>query len=95
MAQANVKAKPATRDYLAIVFVLTGSSWAMGPDMDKAVKDARSRAKATWKGYVKWKGKPWVHVYDITDSDGWYATNEGMFDDKTGEKIPLLKTVKD
>lgn len=80
------------RDFLGIVFVGAGSAWAQGTsEMDAATRAAK-QARKDW-GAIYDFGKCHtfnVMVYDITDSEGWYADARGLYDDKTNKRMPFI-----
>lgn len=82
-------------NFCAIVFIGTGSSWAWGSDKIKTAKRAAKVCKSDWKGIYQFKPKHEfkVCVYDMANHEGWYASHDGVFDQDTNEKIPLLEVV--
>ena len=82
--------KPET--YLAIAFIMGGSSWAKGPDIKEAVKRCVQIVSQDWGSIYKLDNLPIkIGIYDLTGcEDGWYADIHGVFAKGSHEPIPYL-----
>jgi len=78
--------------YLAIAFIMGGSSWATGSDIETAVKDCAKMVSRDWGSIYKMDNLPIkIGIYDLTGcEDGWYADIHGVFDKSSHEPIPYL-----
>lgn len=80
------------RDFLGIVFIGAGSAWSQGTcETDAAVRAAK-QARKDW-GAIYDFGKCHtfnVMVYDITDTEEWYADARGLYDAKTRARMPFI-----
>jgi len=78
--------------YLAIAFIMGGSSWASGPDVEKAVEGCAKTVSQDWGSIYKMDNAPLkIGIYDLTGcEDGWYADIHGVFDKSSHEPIPYL-----
>lgn len=79
--------------YCGIVFIGGGSSWAWAPTPEEAAEGAARIAKSDWKQLFKFKRKqPFkVCIYDMLNREGWYATDAGVFDQQTKERLTMLR----
>ena len=83
--------KPET--YLAIAFIMGGSSWATGSDIETAVKDCAKMVSQDWGFHYKLDNLPIkIGIYALTGDNGWYAESPGVFDKSSHEPIPYLMT---
>ena len=81
--------------YLAIAFIMGGSGWASGPNLEKTVKDCAKQVSRDWGSIYKMDNTPLtINVFDITGCEGWYATGRGVFAKGTDEPLPFLKLVE-
>lgn len=77
--------------YLAIAFIMGGSSWTSGPNLEDAVKECAKQVSRDWGSIYKMDNTPLaVNVFDITGCEGWYATGRGVFAKGTDEPVPYL-----
>lgn len=81
--------------YLAIAFIMGGSSWATDTKLESAVKKCAKLVSWDWGSIYKIDNKPLnINVFDITGCEGWYATGRGVFVEGTDEEVPRLKLVE-
>ena len=83
-------------NYLAIAFIMGGSSWASGPDVEGAVEECAKTVSRDWGSIYKMDDTPLnVAIYDLTGcEDGWYADIHGVFTKGAHEPVPYLQTEK-
>ena len=78
--------------YLAIAFIMGGSSWASGPNLEKTVKKCAKLVSWDWGSLYEINKPISIHVYDITGCEDWYLDHWGsrdVFDKKTDEPVPM------
>ncbi|USM11507.1 hypothetical protein vBCbaSRXM_62 [Citromicrobium phage vB_CbaS-RXM] len=76
----NAKTATETRDYLAIILVGAGSSYARGPDKEDVVKRVMKIVFSDWKSLFDLKGQTVsVNLYDVTGHDDVYWEARGVF----------------
>jgi hypothetical protein len=93
--QTKRETKKMTKDYLAIVLIGAGSTFARGEDKDATVKKCARGVMRDWSRLFDVKGKEvTVNVFDVTGHDDLRWDNEGVFNCDTGERIDLLERVK-
>ena len=73
MAQAKVKS------YLAFAPIGCGATWCRDSDILKAVAGVEKQAPRDWGHLFSFPEGLNIYIYDVTDCDGWHATDEGMF----------------
>lgn len=79
-----------TKDYIAIVLIGGGSSWARGPDLEKAVADVLWYLKHDWGSIFNLDGaEVHVNVWDVTGNDVVHWDECGMHGDR--EDCPITK----
>lgn len=85
-----------SKDYCGIIFIGGGSSFAWGASPEEAAKIAAKTCKQDWKSLFKFKRRQEfsVNIYDTRKSDGWWADSSGVYDTKTKERLPYVKTIK-
>ena len=80
-----------TKDYLAIILLGGGSSWARGPDAEKAITDVTKQVKSDWGRLFNLEGvEVRVNLWDITGNDVVYWDDCGMHADNQ-EQFPITK----
>lgn len=85
-----------TKDYLAIIFFTTGSSFARGPDLDDCVQRVQKIFVSDWSSLFDVVGKEVkVACFDVTGHDklhwddrGVWATDHTESDEK---QVPLME----
>lgn len=67
------------RDYLAIILIGAGSSWARGPNKDDVVARVKRGVVADWSSLFKLKGaEATVNVVDVTGYDEVWWDDRGI-----------------
>lgn len=84
------------KDYLAIIYIATGSSHARGPDLDDCVMRVTRTFASDWSSLFEVRDKEVkVACYDVTGHDGLYWDHRGVFAMQRTPKedlaIPLLE----
>lgn len=85
------------KDFIAIIFFATGSSYARGPDLDDCVNRVAKIFASDWGSMFDVAGKEvTVGCYEVTGHDNLYWDNRGVFTTVENEEteVPLLETRK-
>lgn len=81
-------------DYLAMIYIGGGSSWARGKTAFDAIKDAKTTCEQDWGSIFVFSDEPaYIAVYDATGVESWYADTHGVTNGETKEQVPYLYTV--
>lgn len=81
-------------DYLAIIYIGAGSSFAREPKREDAIRQVGRILVSDWKHMFNIKGKPAkVSLYNVEGHDSVYWDHGGVFVEGTNEAIPLLEVV--
>ena len=68
-----------TSDYLAIIFIGGGSSWAREDTAFEAIAEAKREAEATWGSLYWFSDEPTeIAVFDAAGVEDWYADHRGI-----------------
>lgn len=66
-------------DFLAIIYIGAGSSWAREPTSFAAIEQAKKQCESDWGSIYRFSDEPaHFHVYDATGVDGWRADCHGV-----------------
>jgi hypothetical protein len=75
----EVKMTKEKRDYLAIILVGSGSSYARGPDKQDCINRVRRTVVSDWSSLFKLKGQQaTVNVVDVTGHESIYWDDRGV-----------------
>lgn len=81
------------RDYIAIILVGSGSSFARGPDKEDCVARVKKTVVSDWSSLFKLKGsKATVNVVDVTGHDEVWWDDRGVHVE--GDPEPALPIEK-
>jgi hypothetical protein len=81
-------------DYLAIIYIGGGSSWARAKTGFDAIKEAKEICERDWGSMFTFSDEPaYIAVYDVSKTKDWYADTHGVFDGETQDLVPHLYTV--
>lgn len=82
-------------DFLAILFIGGGCSWAREPTSLEAIVGAKQQTESDWGSIFVFSDEPaYISVYDASNvPDGWYADIHGVFA-KDGTPLEHLFTAK-
>jgi len=81
---------------VGLIYIGAGSSWYQDTDEITVATECAKICKADWKHLFKFKRKQdfAVNLYDISKCNkGWFATNNGVFDEETSKLLPFIKTI--
>jgi hypothetical protein len=80
-----------THDYIAIVLLGGGSSWARNSNPETAIKKVVNAVQNDWGQIFNMRGADiYVNVWDVTGNDEVHWDDEGMHGDKQDEH-PITK----
>lgn len=90
------KANAPARDFLAIILIGMGSSYARGPDKDDQIERVVKIAFSDWSSLYDLAGKEVsVNVYEIPDGiDSVWWDERGVFAEGRKEPLERLELVK-
>lgn len=85
-----------TKDYIAVVFVGTGSSWARGDNKEEVAKRVMRNARKEWGDFYDFGSvKPRkVHVWDVTGFDKLWWDFTGMYPEGSDKAIDTHEYVE-
>lgn len=83
-----------TREYIAVVFVMGGSTFYRGHNREEVLTKVWKQAKRDWKDLVCFgkRRQRKTNIWDITGHDDVWWDDQGMYDGRTNQKINTHKT---
>lgn len=80
-------------EYLAIILINGGSSWANAGNAFEAIEDCKRLCEQDWGSLYRLDGTALIHVYDYTEATGFIADHRGVLSRDTKKPLPFLFTV--
>lgn len=81
-----------SRDFLAIIFIGCGSSWARAGTSLEAIEQAKKACEIDWGSIFTFSDEPaLINVFDAEGVNGWRADHRGLVSDD-GQPLQHLFT---